>query len=111
MSAGEDCRYKVWDAMGHSLYSSSPHDHPIVSVAWAPHGDLFAVASFNTLRLCDRLGWSHSLEKVRTGSIYDLAWSPDGTQLAGACGNGQLIFAYVVSRYVLHHSKKISCYL
>lgn len=42
------------------LYSSQPHEHPITSVAWAPDGELFAVGSFHTLRLCDKTGVSRS---------------------------------------------------
>uniref|UniRef100_A0A8C4X7R3 Intraflagellar transport 80 homolog (Chlamydomonas) n=1 Tax=Erpetoichthys calabaricus TaxID=27687 RepID=A0A8C4X7R3_ERPCA len=56
LSGGEDCKYKVWDSYGRLLYSSSSHDYPITSVAWAPDGELFTVGSFNTLRLCDRTG-------------------------------------------------------
>ncbi|XP_027398226.1 intraflagellar transport protein 80 homolog isoform X2 [Bos indicus x Bos taurus] len=56
LSAGEDCKYKVWDSYGRPLYSSQPHEHPITSVAWAPDGELFAVGSFHTLRLCDKTG-------------------------------------------------------
>lgn len=137
---------------GRQMYGSSPHEYPITSVAWTPDGSLFAVGSFNTLRLCDKTGvrpqctvftykvcfclvelaikyqqflqltlglqllselsqcnvddvtvciflqWSHSLDKVTTGSIFSLAWSSDGTQVAGACGNGQVIFANVIDR-------------
>ncbi|KAL2095935.1 hypothetical protein ACEWY4_008083 [Coilia grayii] len=56
LSGAEDCRYKVWDSYGRLLYMSAPHDYPITSVAWAPDGELFAVGSFNTLRLCDKTG-------------------------------------------------------
>ena len=45
--------------------------------------------------------WSYTLEKPNTGSIFSIAWSSDGTQLAGACGNGQVIFAHVIERQVL----------
>ena len=38
------------------MYSSSIHDYPITSVAWTPDGELFAIGSFNTLRLCDKTG-------------------------------------------------------
>ena len=31
------------------------------------------VGSFNTLRLCDKIGWSHSLDKPTTGSIYKVS--------------------------------------
>ncbi|XP_064418295.1 intraflagellar transport protein 80 homolog isoform X1 [Latimeria chalumnae] len=98
LSGGEDCKYKVWDSYGRLLYSSQSHDYPITSVAWVPDGELFAVGSFNTLRLCDRTGWSYALEKPSTGSIFNIAWSMDGTQIAGACGNGHVIFAHVVEQ-------------
>ncbi|NWV82152.1 IFT80 protein, partial [Dasyornis broadbenti] len=99
LSAGEDCRYKVWDSFGRVLYNSQPHEYPITSIAWALDGELFAVGSFNTLRLCDKTGWSYALEKPNTGSIFTISWSIDGTQLAGACGNGHVIFAHVVEQH------------
>lgn len=40
------------------MYNSTGHDYPITSVAWTPDGQLFAVGSFNTLRLCDKTGVS-----------------------------------------------------
>uniref|UniRef100_G3P721 Intraflagellar transport 80 homolog (Chlamydomonas) n=1 Tax=Gasterosteus aculeatus aculeatus TaxID=481459 RepID=G3P721_GASAC len=99
LSGGEDCKYKVWDSFGRLLYSSLSHDYPVTSLSWAPDGEVFAVGSFNTLRLCDKTGWSYALEKPNTGSVFSLAWSADGTQLAGACGNGQVIFAHVVEQH------------
>ena len=60
ISAAKDCKYKVWDSYGRPLYSSQLHEHPITSVAWAPDGELFAVGSFHTLRLCDKTGVRHS---------------------------------------------------
>ena len=48
--------------------------------SFSPDGENFAVGSFNTLRLCDKIGWSHSLDKPSTGSIYKISWSADGTQ-------------------------------
>ncbi|KAI5093031.1 intraflagellar transport protein 80-like [Silurus meridionalis] len=204
LSGGEDCKCKVWDSYGRPLYSTAPHDYPVTSVAWAPDGEVFAMGSFNTLRLCDKTGmkiqskgrsfdtsfdiqcesqkvfdtlrkkvsrthfrsgrnaeravlrckgtimkqysapsipatsgmclgsllfqahqapsydshwistmvsrrrppqepnlpsrWSYALEKPNTGSLFSLAWSADGTQLAGACGNGQVIFAHIVEQ-------------
>ncbi|XP_046379883.1 intraflagellar transport protein 80 homolog [Haliotis rufescens] len=98
LSGAEDCKYKVWDTYGRLMYSSSPHEYPITSACWTPDGEMFAVGSYNTLRLCDRSGWSYALEKPNTGSIFNLAWSSDGTQVAGACGNGQVIIANVIER-------------
>ena len=47
---------------GRSMYSSAPHDYPVTSVAWSLDGELFAVGSFNTLRLCDKAGVSRAGE-------------------------------------------------
>jgi len=98
LSAAEDCRYKVWDSYGRLMYSSSSHDYPITAISWSSDGDVFAVGSFNTLRLCDKTGWSCALEKPNTGSIFNISWSNDGTQVAGACGNGHVIFGHVIER-------------
>jgi len=98
ISGGEDCRYKVWDVYGRTLFVSQLHDYPITAISWAPDGELFAVGSFNTFRLCDKKGWSYALEKPNTGSIFGIGWSSDGTQLAGACANGHVIFANVVQK-------------
>ncbi|TPX54497.1 hypothetical protein PhCBS80983_g05895 [Powellomyces hirtus] len=98
LSAGEDRRYKVWDSFGRQLFSSSTHDHPITSIAWSPSGDMFAVGSYNMLRVCDRLGWSYAMEKPESGSIFNIAWTPDGTQMACAGGSGAVVFGHVVNR-------------
>ncbi|RWS06425.1 hypothetical protein B4U79_13582 [Dinothrombium tinctorium] len=97
-SGGEDCRYKVWDSLGRLLYSSGLHDYPITALAWSPDGSLFSVGSFNTLKLCDKSGWSYSLDKPQVQSVFNLSWSSDSTQVAGAATNGTILFAYVVDR-------------
>ncbi|XP_043275719.1 intraflagellar transport protein 80 homolog [Venturia canescens] len=98
ISGGEDCRYKIWDSTGNPMYNSSPGDYPLTSASWCPSGSYFAVGSFNTIKLCDKTGWSHSLEKVTTGSIYSMAWSSDSTQVAMACGSGLVLTAHVIDR-------------
>ncbi|KAI9202562.1 WD40-repeat-containing domain protein [Polychytrium aggregatum] len=98
VSGGEDRKYKVWDTYGRQIYSSTQQDHPTTSVSWAPSGEMFAVGSFNTLRICDKLGWSYTLAKPKSGSIYNIAWTPDGTQLAGGGGSGAVVFANLVNR-------------
>jgi intraflagellar transport protein 80 len=42
--------------------------------------------------------WSYSRERTRTGSLYSLTWSSDGTQIAGAGGNGSVCFGNLVER-------------
>ncbi|KAF6215468.1 hypothetical protein GE061_010222 [Apolygus lucorum] len=100
VSGGEDGRYKVWDSYGSLVFNSMLHEHPITSIAWSPNGEMFAVGSFNTLRLCDKSGWSQYLDKPDTGSLYSIAWSADGTQLAAACANRKVLLAHVIGRRV-----------
>ncbi|KAK3271476.1 Intraflagellar transport protein 80 [Cymbomonas tetramitiformis] len=100
VSGGEDCRYKVWDCFGRLLYQSSPCDHAVTSVSWCPDGELFAVGSFNLLRLCDKTGWTYAKEKTKTGSLLNIGWTTDGTQLAGAGGSGAVCFAQIIDRTI-----------
>ncbi|KAL3105337.1 hypothetical protein niasHT_026070 [Heterodera trifolii] len=100
-SGGEDCRYRLWDGQGRPLWSSASHGHPLCSVSWSPSGETFAVGSYNLLRLCDKSGWSHSLERPASGTIYSLNWSADGVQLIGGCANGQILHAHVVERRIV----------
>ncbi|KAI8852661.1 WD40-repeat-containing domain protein [Chytridium lagenaria] len=94
------------------LYSSSIHDHPITSLAWNPFGEIFAVGSFNMLRVCDKLGWSCAVAKPQCGSIFGAAWTPDGTQIACAGGNGAVVFGHVTlidDRKIKVHERQ--CYV
>jgi len=98
VSCGEDCKYKVWDSYGRMLYQSETHEHVITSVRWNPGGNVFAVGSFNMLRLCDETGWSYNRDKPESGSLFGIAWSADGTNVAGAGGNGTVVLAQLVER-------------
>ena len=51
------------------------------------------------LFFCHSFQWSHALEKPNTGSIFNISWSSDSTQIAGACGNGQVIFTHIIEKY------------
>ncbi|KAI8462988.1 MAG: intraflagellar transport protein 80 [Monoraphidium minutum] len=96
VTGGEDCRYKVWDSYGRLLYASAPFDHAVTSVAWSPGGEAFAAGAFNTIALCDRMGWVHAKARAQVGSLLGLAWSPDGTQLAGCGGGGGIVLGRLV---------------
>ena len=88
ISGGEDKKYKLWDQFGRNLFVSLPYNYVTTSIAWAPSGEYFAVGSFDMLRLCNKTGWTYSFNKVDSGSLFKLAWSGDGTTVAGAGGNG-----------------------
>ncbi|XP_028034172.1 intraflagellar transport protein 80 homolog [Bombyx mandarina] len=98
VSGAEDGFTKIWDTFGQQISVSVKHDQPITSVSWSPAGDMFVAGSFNLTRLCNANGWSYCLDRPSTGSIYDIAWSMDGTQLAAACANGHVIFAHIIDR-------------
>lgn len=89
---------QVWDSYGRLLYQSSPFEYAVTSVAWSPNGDLFAAGGFDTILLCDRMGWSHSKSPTKTGSLLSISWTSDGTQLAAAGGNGSVVFGQVGPR-------------
>jgi intraflagellar transport protein 80 len=74
-------------------------ENVVTSISWSPNGECFSVGSYNILRLCDKTGWTHHRERIDTGAVLDIAWTTDGTQFAGACGNGSVIFAQVVGRH------------
>ncbi len=97
-SGGEDCRYRLWDAFGRQLYCSAPCDYAVSAIGWAPSGRYFAAGSFNMLRLCDKAGWSYSRAAPAVGSVYDVAWSADSTQLAAACASGDVLFGALTNR-------------
>ncbi|KAJ3314721.1 Intraflagellar transport protein 80 [Boothiomyces sp. JEL0838] len=98
VSCGEDKKYKVWDTYGRKIYSSSPFEHPVTSISWCPSGDMFAIGSFNIVGVCDKLGWCYDLESVESGSIFNIAWTPDGTQIGCAGGNGAVLFGHLINR-------------
>ncbi|CAD6189090.1 unnamed protein product [Caenorhabditis auriculariae] len=107
VTGGEDCKFKVWDGFGQILFTSSTHDYPITALSWCPDGKNFAVGSHNILRLCDKAGWSHSLEKLNGGSVYSMSWSPDGTQLAAGTASGVVIQAHLVEKRVTYNKLDI----
>mmetsp|Transcript_40835 Transcript_40835/g.96743 ORF Transcript_40835/g.96743 Transcript_40835/m.96743 type:complete len:767 (+) Transcript_40835:180-2480(+) len=100
VTGGEDRKYKVWDSFGRAIFQSKPLEFSVTAVAWSISGELFAVGLYNSLRLCDRTGWSYSREHVATGSINRIAWTSDGTQLAGAGANGTITLGQVLGRRV-----------
>lgn len=98
VSCGEDKKYKVWDAFGRKIFASSPFEHPVTSISWCPNGDMFAIGSFNLIGVCDKMGWCYALETPNSGSLFEIAWTPDGTQVACAGGSGAVVFGHLLNR-------------
>ena len=100
VSGGEDRKYKIWDQYGRNLFVSLPYNYVTTSVSWAPSGEYFAVGSFDMIRLCNKTGWTYSFNKIDSGSIFKLSWSQDGSTVAGAGGNGSVVFGSIIDRTV-----------
>lgn len=100
ISGGEDKKYKIWDQYGRNLYTSSILNCVVTSLAWNPSGEYFAVGTYETIRLCNKTGWSYSFSKIKSGGILSLSWSNDGNTIAGGCGNGSIITGTIVDRSV-----------
>lgn len=99
VTGGEDGTYKVWDPYGRNLFTSPAIEHPCTSIAFAADGEMFAVGSFQSIRVCDKTGWSHCNERLEgLGSVMGLKWTADGTQMILGCGNGSLGVAQLVDR-------------
>eukprot|EP00164_Ancoracysta_twista_P001772 GFYU01002327.1.p1 GENE.GFYU01002327.1~~GFYU01002327.1.p1 ORF type:complete len:763 (-),score=200.01 GFYU01002327.1:142-2430(-) len=98
VSGGEDRVYKVWDSYGRLMFQSQAVEYSITSVAWSPNGEMFAVGSYDMIRVCDKTGWAYSREQPESGSIMNLAWTSDGTQLSGAGANGAVVFGHIIER-------------
>ncbi|CAH2067408.1 unnamed protein product, partial [Iphiclides podalirius] len=89
------------------IFSIKEFLQPCTSISWSPTGDLFVAGSFNKISLHSDDGWPTSSLDLSLGSIYNVAWSPDGTQLAAACADGHVIFAYLIDR--TYNWKNFNC--
>lgn len=94
--------YKVWDPYGRTIFTGAAYasSQPITSIRFAADGELFAVGSFASLRVCDKTGWSHTNERMAHGSALAVEWMPDGTQMMMAGGDGVLCTAQLIDRSI-----------
>uniref|UniRef100_A0A7S1KX12 Guanine nucleotide-binding protein subunit beta-like protein n=1 Tax=Neobodo designis TaxID=312471 RepID=A0A7S1KX12_NEODS len=109
-TGGEDGTYRVWDAYGRALFTSAASEYPVTSVRFSPDGEMFAVGSFMSLRICDKSGWTQCRESVpNAGSVMALNWTPDSTQVAMGTASGHLMLAQLVDR--VFHWRNFRCSL
>mmetsp|Transcript_39014 Transcript_39014/g.38632 ORF Transcript_39014/g.38632 Transcript_39014/m.38632 type:complete len:501 (+) Transcript_39014:753-2255(+) len=52
------------------------------------------------IRLCDKSGWSYSFNKHEGGSLMKLSWDRYGNVVAGAGGNGYVVFGNIIDRHL-----------
>lgn len=98
LTAGEDCRIKIFDSYGRNLYTSTQWDYAVTSISWARNGEYFAAGSFGVIKLCDKSGWTYSIQEVNKGSIMDLKWSPDSTLLACSTAQGEVVLGFITDK-------------
>ncbi|XP_036707632.1 intraflagellar transport protein 80 homolog isoform X2 [Balaenoptera musculus] len=104
VTVGEDGQIKIWSKTGMLRSTLAQQGTPVYSVAWGPDSEKVLYTAGKQLIIkplqpnAKVLQWSYALEKPNTGSIFNITWSIDGTQIAGACGNGHVVFAHVVEQ-------------
>ncbi|XP_059484419.1 intraflagellar transport protein 80 homolog [Neocloeon triangulifer] len=99
-TGGEDGKCKVWDSMGHLMFSSSNQGSPVTCLAWNLNGQILAVSSHNALRLCQTMGRFSTSELVSNNTAHAINWNKDNSRLIGACGSGKIISANIVGREI-----------
>uniref|UniRef100_A0A1I7XK53 WD_REPEATS_REGION domain-containing protein n=1 Tax=Heterorhabditis bacteriophora TaxID=37862 RepID=A0A1I7XK53_HETBA len=78
------------------------HDGLVLCCDWSSAADLIVTGGEDC-----KFKWSHSMEKLSTGSILALAWSPDGTQLVGGCAAGHVIHAHLIEKRVTYRNLEV----
>ncbi|XP_065347782.1 intraflagellar transport protein 80 homolog [Cloeon dipterum] len=99
-TGGEDGKCKVWDSSGHLMYSSGNQGSPVMCLSWNLNGQILAVSSHNSLRLCQTIGRFSTSELISNSTAHSLSWNKDNSRLIGACGSGKIIVANVVGREI-----------
>lgn len=98
ITGGEDKTYKVWDSYGRLVFASPPLEHAVTCLSWAPDGENFAVGLFNTVMVCDKLGWTLCIASFESGSIYSLEWSAGGNMVTSCSLSGKRVQSYLCDR-------------
>lgn len=110
LSAGENGTLKRWDMTGKLLQTFSPHNEPVMGVAWHPNGRELVSSTFSG----QLFRWSSQGKQLRKWSghptsIWDVAYSPDGSQFAsaGADGTARLWSRDGQLRHTLNHEPSV----
>jgi intraflagellar transport protein 80 len=94
-------RFRIWGPSGALLRSSETFPYVVHTAAWTPQGTMLAVGTFNGVLLCDASGQVLAKQRLSVfGSVFGLAWTADGMQVAAAGGSGRLAWCDVVGTTV-----------
>ena len=82
-TGGDDGRVKIWRFDGFNL---NPEGHVLPGtgygiVAWSPDGSLLAAGWQGGIDIYNTSSWTRQVMLLVTNTIYDLAFTPDGTQV------------------------------
>jgi TolB protein len=93
---GKQRRVYTIDADGNGARAASPEGHTAIAPAFGRGGDLYYAASANNDEYrVYREGQAEPLASSVKGSVYGLAFSPDGAKVAASIGTSTGLFAFV----------------
>jgi len=91
-TVGEEGTAILWDALsGEEVLQLSGHEDSIFGVAFGPEGERLATAAWDGTRVWDAVSGESLLVLEGGASTYDVSWSPDGSILAAANLDGEMI--------------------
>jgi WD40 repeat protein len=98
-SGSDDGIVKVWDAAsGIASLTLNAHTGAVNSVAWNPDNRLLATTGVDgKLRIWDTVTAQEINQVTATGILYDVVWSPNGTNLAYGGSSSTVNFFYLTS--------------
>jgi intraflagellar transport protein 80 len=63
-------------------------------------GEYLAVGLFETLKLCDKTGWTHCVSQVNHGSVLNVEWHRDSNTLYCGFGDGSVDCVAILEKSV-----------
>jgi DNA-binding beta-propeller fold protein YncE len=92
VTSGSDQAIRVWDVATGEAVSAWPQQDGVSSMALAPHGEQILLGhDHGKIRLLDVASGSEVRAfEGHAGSVYGLAFAPDGKRFASACGGRPL---------------------
>lgn len=92
-TGGQDGKVKLWDgATGREITTLSESPTWVEKVAWSPDGRFVAYGAGKILKIASLAGGIGEDFPPLASTIADLAWKPDGSELAVACYGGVTLF-------------------